>query len=277
MSPESECAPLAAQTTISNTEAATLTFVLGPGIPEFTMDEGPTTAASTASSVLGDSTASAEGEATVLGEVKARATSESMSDFDFGSANGEAGWTATLTTTGIDPGVPVPLDLAIAVDGNLFVNEVEFGFGSPAASMLLLVSFLATDGTEISVFGAGATLSGSGEPSLDPVLVTMGDWAPGDVGDPVCGALGCTSAISTLVDLDGVLDVAFGAVFDLVVFLNVTTSVFGSVASASSDFLDTVSVSLTTQLPDLTIELVEADGGTAVTSAPRVLGAAGGQ
>ena len=81
-------APLAAQTTISNTEAATLTFVLGPGIPEVTMGEGPTTAASTASSVLGDSTASAEGEATVLGEVKAKATSESMSDFVFGSANG---------------------------------------------------------------------------------------------------------------------------------------------------------------------------------------------
>ncbi|NCF25982.1 MAG: PEP-CTERM sorting domain-containing protein [Gammaproteobacteria bacterium] len=257
-------APLAAQTAVSNTEAATTTLVIGPGAPEFTFDAGPTTAGSTAASVLGAAGTSADGEATVLGEVKARATAVSASEFDFGNSSATAGWTATLTTTGIDPGVPVPLDLTIAIDGNLFVNEVPdpFGFGSPAASMELLVSFFATDGTEINVFGAGATLSGSGDPSLDPVLVTAGDWAAGDVSDPVCVALlGCTSAISTLVDLDGALDVAFGTVFDLFVILNTTASVFGSVASASSEFFDTVSLSLTTPLAGLSIELVAEDGG----------------
>ena len=255
-------APLAAQTTVSNTEAATITLVIGPGAPDITVDARPTTAASTASSVLGEASASADGEATVLGEVKARATAVGAREFEIGNSSATAGWTATLTTTGIDPGVPVPLDLTIAIDGNLFVNEVPGPFGSPAASMQLLVSFFATDGTEINVFGAGATLSGSGDPGLDPVLLTAGDWAAGDVDDPVCVALlGCTSAISTLVDLDGVLDVAFGTVFDLFVILDTTASIFGNVASASSDFFDTVSLSLTTPLAGLSIELVEEDGG----------------
>ena len=257
---------IGAVTIFSNTEAATITFAILPGAADATGDLQPITAASSASVTSLGASSDADGEATVLGPVKARAHVDSAGIDGLSVASGAAGWTATLTTSGIDPGVPVPLDITIALDGNLGFTNTGGDYGllgfPPSASVVLGVSFFTDSGaTEIPVFGEDATLLGGPLPTDSPLLVISAGWGPGDVSmDPGCDAGSCSVTVNALVDLDGVLDVAFGEVFDLFVILTTAASSFGGDVDLSSEFFNSAGFTISSPLSGVSIDLIPAAG-----------------
>ena len=246
--------------TFSNTEAASLSLSVIGGTFDGEPDAQLDTVATESSVVSGDSQTSAAGAATVLGEVKAKAdaTSDNLDNIITSSAS--AGWTATLTTSGADPSAPIPLDLSIDISGELhYVNNgPDYGLLDipPTATVAVAISFFTDDGTvEIPVFVENASLTGNGDPTMEPLIDATSDWVDDGDKNPGCNQNACIVTVSAIADLDGVLDVAFGEVFDLFVILTAAASTFGGDVHVASNFFDSVELNLSTT-SDVSIDLV---------------------
>ena len=223
-------------------------------------DPGPQTAtgpitASLSAALFDPDEATADAEATVLGEVKSRASSGGASGNNSPSrGHAESQWVAQFVATGTDPGVPIDVAISFSVDGNLTHSNNNSGAG--AGDILSGVSFqLSMHDTltgEMMLWEGDASLSSIGFPT-PPDLSRNGDWAnPArdgdfDTTDPN------NVAVSTSVLLDDAFSVDFGELFAIDVELVATSFTFaGFEAGSGAEFFDTGSVSISTGTPGVT-------------------------
>jgi len=209
---------------------------------------------------LGDDEAAAQAETTVLGAVGARAYAGGASGSNTPSdAFGRAAWYSDLVTTGVDPGVPVDIDLELSIEGKLVYANNNGGPGPDdvRSSIRMEITVYDTRGPRNPFDGTAKLASQTN--STPAILVRTGDWLdPGRDGDFTiveCTRFTCQVDVDTRLSLPDVLDLDFGEPFAVEVNFIAQAHVFeGREVEAEADFLNTGMLTLATDTPGVGIQ-----------------------
>jgi hypothetical protein len=224
-------------------------------------DDNPVTASVDVIS-SGDDFAQAKARATVGGAARSLSSSGGASgQFAPSRADGAGRWISNFIATGTDPGNPIDLDLVATVDGLLeYLNNNSGASVDDIRSSVSLTLTLHDQSGAIGVFVGSArlaTVTNSGPPQL----ARAGDWADptrdGDFSTSSCSSFSCSYDVQMATTFEDVAFVEFGETFAVEFELATAAYTFaGFEVDALSDFFNTGNITVATDTPGVTFQMV---------------------